>query len=178
MFDNSANTHQVAMFRYFIERAILKQNSARKKRTEAPLYEDIKTVLILFNAVDMRHIQKAKTTLLKDGKQVYLWGINHTSISYGHSQSTIMETSELNILGYPRKAYVDEFQLLEADIIVNMSREYSPALTYLMTLNDKIPVRVGYKGNDPLLYDFILDEQIDEHVDFLFKALLTFLGKN
>lgn len=177
MFDNSVNTHQVVMFRYFIERAILKQNSLRKKRTDKPLYEDVKTVLILFNAVDMRHIQKAKTTLLKDGKQVYLWGINHTTISYGHSQSTIMETSELGLLGYPHKVYVDEFMALEADIIVNMSREYSPALTYLMTLNNKIPIRVGYKGNDPLLYDFILDEQIDEHVDFLFKALLAFLGK-
>lgn len=166
------------MFRYFIERAILKQNSARKKRTEKPQYDDIKTIVILFNAVDVRHIQKAKTTLLKDGKLVYLWGINHTSISFGHSQSTIMDTSELTLLGFPRKIYIDEFQSLEADMVVNMSREYSPALTYLMTLNNKIPIRVGYKGNDPQLYDYILDEQIDEHIDFLFKALLVFLDKD
>lgn len=166
------------MLRYFIERAITKQNSGRKKRTEKPQYDDIKTIVILFNAVDVRHIQKAKTTLLKDGKTVSLWGINHTSISFGHSQSTIMDTSELTLLGYPRKEYVEEFKALEADLIVNMSREYSPALTYLMTLNNKIPIRIGYKGNDPLLYDYILDKQIDEHVDYLFKELIAFLGKN
>ncbi len=165
------------MFRYFIEKAILKQNSERKKRTEISSYDDINTILLLFNAVDVRHIKKVKTTLQKDGKQVYIWGINHTTINFGHSQSTILYNSELTFLGFPRKIYVDEFKTLEADIIVNMSREYSPALTYLMTSNKKIPIRVGFKGHNPLLYDYIIDAQIDEHIDLLFKELLTFLRK-
>lgn len=161
------------MIRYFIERAIRKKNIGREKANHFSRLDDVNTIVLLFNALDIRHIQKIKTALQKNGKQVILWGINYTDISFGHSQSTIIDHSELSFWGFPDKRYQIEFANLEADILVDMTREYSPALTLLMVSNRKIPVRIAFEGKKELLYDVICKISCEEHIDLMFKELLS-----
>lgn len=163
------------MMRYFIEKAIKRKNSLRVHSSVMPRYKDLNTIVILFNALDIRHIQKAKTTFQKDGKQVVLWGANYTNISLGHSQATIIDNSEMSFWGFPSKQNQKEFEDIEADVLIDMTRDDSLVLTYLMMCNKKIPFRIGFKGRCASYYDVICDIPYEEHVDLLVKAVLSLL---
>lgn len=122
------------------------------------VFGDVRRIVMHFDYPDYDKAMRVKRELEKEGKKVFAWTYSqierdNTALS---SDVHVLTDRHLNFFFLPKKYVLANYTGQHADMLLDLSQTQNPLMEYL-TLASGCPFRVGFKADDPSIYDFVLD---------------------
>lgn len=152
-------------------------------------FSQVNSVLLLFESDLQENNQEIKKIIayLKDeNKQVSSYGFTKKKTSiYGNTLLyDMLTTKDFNLFGKPRKALMEKIQHEDYDLVIDLTKQPSINLTYLLILASA-KCKSGLQKEICNFYDFAINLdsyakeqnlQIDDlPIDFIFQQIIFYL---
>lgn len=177
--------------KFFFQLRVKKMQQAEGREKRFMSYDDIRTVLILFESEFTEKneiIRKLVKKLSVDGKKVSTCGFikKKQTKSAILPDSRILDLSHTSFLEKPQDAIVSDLLNQEYDMVMDLTLDDLIPLMYVL-INAKSPFKVGRKRDELNLLDFALDlkkikeqehsEEISIKIDedYLFHQIIFYL---
>ncbi len=151
-----------AVIHYFFQR-FFKKNQSKKKKKEYKNYNDIKTVLILFESdcyEKNTEIQQIIKELSDEGKQVDALGyVDKKEISTSiRSNFKILGNKDINWLEKPNSTILHKTEKKEYDLLIDFNINSKTPLLYLNAVSNSL-LKTGLYNDKYNLLDFSIHKE-------------------
>jgi len=144
---------------------------------------DAKSVGILWNPSDPESIETYETLRkILSEKGIKSFGIAYISSKREKdtlstiSNSWLMNSGNVSFFGKPKSGEGIQFIQQEFDILIDLSLQKSIALQYML-IHSSAKFKVGWRAEDPNLYDLEIDVTVNPHCRFLMEQIIYYLEK-
>lgn len=139
---------------------------------------DVKNILFICDAKDWetgRHCVE-QLNALKKTVHTAIYSPTEKDVPTWYSNYLLLRADkDVNIWGFPEGSVQRQFNSLPADLILDFSGEYSPAMYYLV-LQHPATFKAGIKRSERSIYDFsIIPPEEKGDLSFLFNHLFNYL---
>lgn len=142
-----------------------------------------KSVGILWNPADEESIETYEALRkILTAKGIKSFGIAYISSKRGKetlstvSNSWLMNSGNVSFFGRPKSGDGTQFIVQEFDILIDLSLQKSIALQYML-IHSAAKFKVGWKAEDPNLYDLEIDVTANPQCRFLMEQIIHYLEK-
>ena len=148
----------------------------RQRSCRALPFDQVKSILILYNAEDHDALQKAFNALRSQQKQLHtcLFVESDTLSEKVKKSAIIVDKQQLSPWGFPREEIEKRLSAISADLLIDLTRPGCYAMQYL-ALRHSTPFRVGLKYPGQEWYDMGLLVAERNEIDYLFEQILFYL---
>lgn len=162
---------------YFIKKKVqtLAAEARCKSRRSLP-FEQVKSILILYNAADHDALQEGFKTLKATHKQLHTClFVGEEPLAEEEKQSAIVvEKKQLSTWGFPSEEVVNRLSAVEADLLIDLTRPGCYPMQY-MALRHPSTFKVGLKYPGQEWYDMGLLVAERNDIAYLFEQILFYL---
>lgn len=162
---------------YFIKKSVRKlaEESLRDPHHSVP-YEQVRSVLLLYDAADHSTLQQRLDVLRAERKQL------HTCVFVGKGETVeglspsalVVEETALSRWGFPSEELVNQVSALPADLLIDLTRPSCYPMQYLALRHPStFKVGIKYPGQD--WYDLGLARIAETDIAILFDQMLYYL---
>jgi len=143
-----------------------------------PKYEDVRSVLVLYESdvLERNTIVKAiRDELLKQDKDVVLWGYcdKKEITTLVLPQSRIMGRRDINILGAPKEAVINDLLKRQYDLLIDLTQRPILPLRYI-AMYARTAFRAGL--NMPgAQHELLINTPPQDSPQFLFEQIVKYL---
>ena len=162
---------------YFIKKKVqtLAAEARCKSRRSLP-FEQVKSILILYNAADHDALQEGFKTLKATHKQLHTClFVGEEPLAEEEKQSAIVvEKKQLSTWGFPSEEVVKQLSAVSADLLIDLTRPSCYPMQYL-ALRHPSTFKVGLKYPGQEWYDMGLLVAERNDIAYLFEQILFYL---
>ena len=162
---------------YFIKKKIkeLAAEERRGSRRSLP-FDQVNSILILYNAADHEALQKGFKALKAAHKQLHtcLFVETDTVAVEIEKSGIILNKKLLSRWGFPQEAVVDQLSTISADLLIDLTRPGCYPMQYL-ALRHPSTFKVGLKYPGQEWYDLGLLVAERNDISYLFEQILFYL---
>lgn len=162
---------------YFIRKKIkaLAEQSRKRTRRFCAL-DEARRILVLYNADDKEMVAPFLRTLSELGKQVHacVYIPDNIIAEEPHSYMRIQGKTDLDMWYMPKDPVCKEFNSLQADILIDLTRGDNFVMHYLL-LQHPCSFKVGAKNEDTDMYDFSISMTNGDNIQHLSEQILFYL---
>ncbi|MDL2214756.1 hypothetical protein LJC00_01040 [Dysgonomonas sp. OttesenSCG-928-M03] len=164
------------MLDYFLQRSIKSGIKKYNRKHSFLNYNNIESILILFDIEGWHDLQPIIEDLHQNGKKVSAWTIRakNTPASKFPPYVRVIQPEELTWMGLFKDNVINEYENLHYDTLLDLSSEQNEHLLLLLTLN-KSQFCIGLIEREYKLYDFILLKKDSQSLDEAYEELKKYL---
>ncbi|NDW09211.1 hypothetical protein [Dysgonomonas sp. 520] len=164
---------------YFIKRKIAALYKANRRDHEFRSFDEIESVLILFNIEDWLVVEKVINDLKKNGKRVVAWTIKPKIKTddlpiFPQEVRLVDQTKELSWKQMPKSSVANEFNNQEYDTLIDLTTKKRYYLSYLLMQNNS-KLCIGIKDLEQRIYDFIILKEDDKDLFETYEQIKFYL---
>jgi hypothetical protein len=171
------------LFNKYIKRWLFKAYQKQYRTVNIINLADAQSVGILWNPSDDESIETYESLRkILNGKGIKSFGIAYISTKRGKetlstvSNSWLMNSGNVSFFGKPKSGEGTHFILQEFDILIDLSLQKSIALQYML-IHSAAKFKVGWRADDPNLYDLEIDVTANPQCRFLMEQIIFYLDK-
>ena len=162
---------------YFIQKKVqaLAAKEPHKPHRSLP-FEQVKSVLVLYNAADHEALQEGFKALKAAHKQVHIClFVGEEPLEEAVKQSAIVvEKKRLSVWGFPNEEIVNQLTKISADLLIDLTRPGCYPMQYV-ALRHPSTFKVGLKYPGQEWYDMGLLVAERNDIAYLFEQILFYL---
>ena len=162
---------------YFIKKKVQILAAAERQRSHRSLpFEQVKSILILYNAADHEALQEGIERLKAAHKQVQtcLFVASETLAEEEKNSVIVVEQRALSAWGFPSEEVVNRLSTVKADLLIDLTRPGCYPMQY-MALRHPSTFKVGLKYPGQEWYDMGLLVAERNDIAYLFEQILFYL---
>lgn len=162
--------------RYFIHKkikAILHQQSINGNSTQHASIAKINKVAIIvdeFSLFNNHHFKQLQKSMSLDDTDFEVLTIKHKKSNYNEFKGNVLFSNDVNISGNIASKEVNSFLNTTYDMVLDCIAPYDP-LKCLIVASTKAPIKIGFSGNPPELYNIVIEVKHEKIEVFLSEVL-------
>ena len=162
---------------YFIRKKIRKLAAEERQKSRRSLpFDQVKSVLVLYNAVDHEALREGFKSLKAAHKQVQtcLFVASETLAEEVKKSVIVVEQKALSTWGFPSEEVVNRLSTVKADLLIDLTRPGCYPMQY-MALRHPSTFKAGLKYPGQEWYDMGLLVAERNDIAYLFEQILFYL---
>lgn len=171
------------IFNSYIKKRLFQAYKRQLRSVKIITLPEAKSIGILWNPTDEESIETYESLRkILTERDIKSFGIAYINSKREKetlstvSNSWFMNSSNVSFFGRPKSGEGLQFVQQEFDILIDLSLEKSIALQYLL-IHSVARFKVGWKAQDPNLYDLEIDVTANPKCRFLMEQILHYLEK-
>lgn len=162
---------------YFIKKKIKSLiDSAGDRKSVFKSYNQLKSVLVMYEMKDFENVQHGISELKRSGKQVASFGyVRKEAIpELDDSYRFVVEKNALSVHGVPTDAVLQQVLACSPDVIIDLTHAGCYGMQYLL-VKHPCNFKIGIKKLEREFHDFSILVTDRDEIDYLFEQILFYL---
>ena len=162
---------------YFIKKKVQILAAAERQRSHRSLpFEQVKSILILYNAADHEALQEGIKRLKAAHKQVQtcLFVVSEALAEEEKKSAIVVEKKLLSAWGFPSEEVVSQLASIPVDLLIDLTQPGCYPMQYV-ALRHPSTFKVGVKYPEQEWYDMGLLVAERNDIAYLFEQILFYL---
>ncbi|MCO4292419.1 hypothetical protein NF867_06040 [Solitalea sp. MAHUQ-68] len=163
---------------------ILKREAGKvRNQGEFNRLDEINSFLFIFCAENIEELKTVKDIALSSDlqrKKLTFWGlINEKDLPEFRTEArdfNFITNKDLNYLKIPKEEKVKELQKVQFDVLINLSQETNPTISYLALKANSAFKISKYEQNESFIYDLMIDCKKDTSIINFTAQVLHYLS--
>ncbi len=171
------------MLEHFIQKSIESGLKNNKREPQFLNFDNIKNILILFDAKDWDEVQIIATDLKQTGKSVIAWTVlpkmpkaETYSTKFPEWVKTVDLNKDLNWMRVIRPEIFTEFGNQKYDTLLDLSSE-KDKYTLALLVRNRSCFSIGISETEYKVYDFVLYRENDKTLPETYEQLKIYLAQ-